>query len=170
MPSTQGALGRTLSAVVLALFVTGMAGCGESPVEVVVEVIEDTQFAASLNVDLVAMERLGNGVYIQDLAVGAGEQVVYGAVVSIEYSMWLTDGRQVQSGEDQFLMGNNEVVSGLEDGILAQRTGGTRRLIVPPNHGYGNQDLLKSDGTVEVPAGSVLVFEVTILEVSQPAL
>lgn len=174
MPNKPGrhAVERRGSAGVglLLLLVAALSGCGESPVGVVFQVIEDTDFAASLNVDLAAMQRLGNGVYIQNLAVGGGEEVVFGATVSIQYTMWLADGTEVQSGPYEFLMGNNAIVSGVEDGILNQRVGGTRLIVVPPNHGYGSQDLLdEEDGTISVPAGSILIFEVTILDVVPPA-
>ena len=163
-------LGRALSVAVLASSAVGMSGCGDSPVGVVFEVIEETTFAPSLNVDLAAMTKLGNGVYVQNLAVGGGTEVVFGATVSIDYTMWLTNGTEVQSGPYDFLRGNNAIVSGVEDGIVGARVGGTRLIVVPPNHGYGSQDLLDDEtGAVAVPAGSVLVFEVTILDVNQPA-
>jgi len=163
-------LGRALSVAILTCSVAGLSACGDSPVDVVFEVIEETTFAPSLNIDLAAMQKLGNGVYIQNLAVGGGTEVVFGATVSIDFTMWLTDGTEVQTGTEEFLMGNNAVVSGVEDGIVGARVGGTRLIVVPPNHGYGSQDLLDEiTGLVTVPAGSVLVFEVTILEVNQPA-
>ena len=123
-----------------ALFVAALAvlaACGESPTGVVFEVIEDTEFAASLNVDLAAMERLSNGVYVEVLTEGSGAQVVLGTTVSIDYTLWLSDGSEVQAGADEFLMGNNAVVSGLEDGILGKLVGTTVRIIMPANHGYG---------------------------------
>ena len=164
-------LGRVLSAAaLLTISVAGMSACGDSPVGVVFEVIEETTFAPSLNVDLAAMTDIGNGVYVQNLAVGGGAEVVFGATVSIDFTMWLTNGTEVQSATESFLMGNNAVVSGLEDGIVGARVGGARLIVVPPTHGFGSQDLLdEQTGTVTVPAGSVLVFEVTILDVNQPA-
>ncbi len=58
--------------------VLGIAGCGETPTGVGFEVIEEVEFGASLNIDLATMTRLGTGVYIKDVVVGAGDEVVFG--------------------------------------------------------------------------------------------
>ena len=138
-------------------------GCGDSSVNIErtePEVIEDTTFAPSLDVDLGTMQELSTGVYIKDLRIGDGEMVAAGRV-TVSYRGWLTNGTEFDSGRFDFLLGNDEVISGFEDGILGATiphtmyVGGTRLLVIPPNRAYGSR------ASGRIPAGSVLVFEIT---------
>lgn len=146
-------------AVLVALVISG---CGESPVEVVFEVIEEVEFAAALGIDLAAMEKLGTGVYRQDIVVGGGEPAVFGTTPTLTFTGWLKNGTQFETGTFSFRMGNNAVVSGLEDGLVGARVGGTRRIIIPPGRGYGGQARLDLQGNVVIPGGSIMVFVVTV--------
>ncbi len=150
---------RAVAAVTVAL--VAMA-CGEDPVGPDFEVIEEVEFAASLAIDLGTFERRSTGVYWKDVIVGTGEEVVHGTRPTITFTGWLADGTQFQTGSENFLMGNKEVISGIEDGILNQLTGGTRRIIVPPNRGFAGQGLIDMSGNQIVPGGAVLVYEITV--------
>ncbi len=136
-----------------------LMACGDSATEpdaVDFQVIEELTFAASLGIDLSAMEKTSTGVYIQDLTVGVGEGLVWGDRPTVRFSGWLHDGTNFDSGELNFLMGNNQVVPGFEQGIFGMRFGGIRRMIIPSILAYG-------DGAVgSVPPGSVLIFEVEV--------
>jgi len=158
-----GRLGRAIVGRLFVAFVAvGLVGCGEDPVSVEFEVIEEITFAPSLNIDLAAMERRSTGVYFQDLIPGGGEEVVFGTTPTVTFTGWLANGTEFDSGTFSFFMGGGRVIGGLEDGLLNARAGGTRLIIVPPNRGYGGQVLTGPTGQVIVPAGSVLVFEVTV--------
>lgn len=161
---------RTRWAAVLAVAgLTTLTACGETPTGVGFEVIEELTFAASLDIDLATFQRRSTGVYWKDLSVGIGEEVVLGTTPTITFTAWLADGTQVIQGEESFLMGNNQVISGIEDGILNQLEGGTRLLIIPPNHGYAGQGLTDIEtGEQVVPPGAVLIYEVTVDEVLLP--
>ena len=157
-------------AVAVALVLSGAAaGCDDTPTDLGFEVIEELEFAASLNIDLATFDRRGTGVYWKDLTVGTGEEAVFGTTPSISFRIWLSDGTLAIEGTDTFLMGNNAVISGLEDGILRGGGGGTRLLIIPPNRGYAGQGLIDiNTGAQVVPPGAVLVFEVTLDDVELP--
>lgn len=162
-------MGRGSFAVLLSVGLVGLAGCDDSPTDFGFEVIEETTFAASLNIDLATFQRRSTGVYWKDVLVGGGEEVVFGTTPTITFTAWLADGTQVIDSEDTFLMGNNAVISGIEDGILNQRVGGTRLLIIPANRGYGGSGLSSIEtGQQVVPPGAVLVYEVTVDEVVLP--
>lgn len=101
-----------------------------------------------------------------DLAKGTGAEVKANSKVAIYYKGWLTDGtlfdqtRQDESGKLQpfmFTVGANEVIPGMEQGIIGMKVGGTRRIIIPAPLGYGS----KAQGPV--PANSMLVFDIQLV-------
>lgn len=136
----------------------GVAACGDDPVAVEFQVIEETEFAASLDIDLAQMERLPTGVYRRDLVAGSGEVLVLGARAYVQHTGWLSDGTQFSTGPFAFLMGNNEVIPGFEDGLVGMQEGGTRLLVIPPDRAYG----ATSPPGSGIPPGSILVFEVVL--------
>lgn len=144
----------------LLLALVAVIGC-DSPTDLGFEVIEEVEFAASLDIDLSTFQLRGTGVYWKDVTVGGGEAVEWGTSPTISIQGWLKDGTQFLDGTETFLMGNSAVISGLEDGILLQRVGGTRRIIVPPNRAYGGQGF-NLNGELVVPSGAVVVFEITV--------
>ena len=147
---------RAATVIVVALVAVVGIACSDSPTDVGFEVIEETTFDPSLSINLDSMTRTPTGVYWQDIVVGAGDPAVLGVTPLVTYTLWLTDGTEVDAGTFSFLMGNNRVIAGFEDGLLNTRTGGTRRMVIPPNRGYGG---VEQPG---IPPGSVLVFEVTV--------
>lgn len=155
---------RAMAAMTVAFGAVGLAGCGDDPVDVTAEyeVIEETTFAASLGVDLASMTLTPTGVYWEDLEVGTGDPVNQGTTPTVTYTVWLTNGTEVDAGTFSFLFGNNRVIAGFEDGLLGTLVGGTRRMVIPPNRGYGAQP------QGDIPPGSVLIFEVTVDAVTGP--
>lgn len=104
-----------------------------------------------------------------DIQKGTGKAIEAGSKVAIFYKGWLTDGTlfdQSRKGEDGnlqpflFTIGAREVIPGMEQAIFGMKTGGTRRLIIPPTVGYGEQGQEKI-----IPPNSVLVFDVQLLAV-----
>lgn len=132
-----------------------LAACGDDPFQV----IEETEFAASLGVDLAAMEMLPSGVYIQDIEPGTGEALTYGAEVSFTWQGWLADGTewlpQQTTGSYQFLEGEG-AVQGFNLGVLGMQEGGTRLIVVPPELAYGDEEV------GSIPPGAILVFRVKL--------
>ncbi len=153
---------RTPSAVVRMLPVALLLACVDStgPPHAL---IEETEFAASLGVDLDAMRRVGGGLYIQDLREGDGRVLEYEREVTLAYELHLPDGRLVlQRDSAKFVMGCNNVVQGLSAGVDGMRVGGVRRLVVPPRMGYGE----RAPWPLEVPPFSILVYRVEALRSS----
>lgn len=127
--------------------------------------IEDTKFAASLNVDLAQSTRL-DPIYFRDLEVGTGDFVKKGAVATLRYVGWLADGTMFDANQAagfSYQVGNSEVIAGWELGVAgvdeatAMKVGGTRQLILPPSVAYGDS------GAGPIPPNAVLVFNVTLM-------
>lgn len=103
---------------------------------------------------------------VQPLVEGDGETVEAGQTVAVKYTGWLTDGTQFdsswdQTGSDQvvsFPIGQGNVISGWDKGLVGQKVGSRLLLVIPSEMGYGEN----GSGTV-IPPNSDLVFVVDIL-------
>lgn len=125
---------------------------------------EDVTYAPELGIDLSQMTRSASGLYYQDVTVGDGTAAASGQGVMVLYRGWLSNGTLFDERQDPadpigFTLGNGEVIRGWDEGLIGMREGGTRKLVIPPALAYGDQ----RNGPI--PANSVLVFEVTLLDV-----
>jgi len=100
-----------------------------------------------------------------DLKIGDGSIAGVGSVVMVHYTGWLADGTKFDSSFDRdrpypFRIGDipPAVIEGWDKGIRGMRVGGKRKLVIPPELGYG------SDGRLPViPPNATLVFEVELV-------
>ena len=122
--------------------------------------IEDTRFAASLEINLATFTRTPSGLYYEDVTQGTGEPATAGQSVSVAYTGWLTNGTQFDSGEFPFLLGAGQVVPGFDEGVTGMRVGGVRRIIIPPELGYGNR------GSGPVPPNAIMIFRIELLSIA----
>lgn len=107
-----------------------------------------------------------SGLTIEDIVVGDGETATAGKSVTVHYTGWLTDGKKFDSSKDrndafEFELGARKVIPGWDEGVRGMKIGGTRKLTIPPQLGYG----ARGAGGV-IPPNSTLVFEVELLGVS----
>ncbi len=103
-------------------------------------------------------------VVIEDLEIGTGEIAEVGNTVKMNYTGTFSDGSVFDSNQDKenpfsFVLGKGEVIAGWDQGIPGMLVGGKRKLTVPPELGYGENDY------ASIPANSTLIFEVELLEV-----
>ena len=107
-----------------------------------------------------------NGLQIEDLVVGTGEEAKAGQKVTVHYRGTLTDGRQFDASYDRgqpftFDLGGGQVIKGWDQGVAGMKIGGKRKLTIPPDLGYG----ARGAGGV-IPPNATLVFEVELLKVN----
>ena len=144
---------RAIVGLVVSTAVLG--GCGDG-----ITAIEDTEFAASLGINLAAMTRTSSGLYYEDIETGEGDPATSGDTVEVAYTGWLSDGTQFDSGDSFiFTLGAGRVVPGFDEGVQGMRVGGVRRIIIPPALGYGSQ------ARGAIPPDSILVFRIEVLSI-----
>lgn len=105
-----------------------------------------------------------DGLRVEDLVVGQGEEAREGDRVVVHYDGTLTDGTTFDSSRKrgtpfEVVLGKGHLIPGFERGVLGMRAGGRRRVVIPPELGYGTQR------TGTIPPGSVLVFEIELVEI-----
>ncbi|OGG38247.1 peptidylprolyl isomerase [Candidatus Jorgensenbacteria bacterium RIFCSPHIGHO2_02_FULL_45_20] len=107
-----------------------------------------------------------NGLIIEDEIVGTGTEAIPGRTAVVNYIGKLTDGKKFDSSYDRgepfsFTLGAGQVIRGWDEGVLGMKVGGKRKLTIPPELGYGAQDI----GNGLIPPNSTLIFDVELLDV-----
>ena len=107
-----------------------------------------------------------SGLVYEDTVVGEGAEAKAGQQVSVHYTGWLTNGSKFDSSKDrndpfEFSLGMRQVIGGWDEGVQGMKIGGTRKLTIPPNLGYG----ARGAGGV-IPPNATLLFEVELLDIS----
>jgi len=87
-------------------------------------------------------------------------------MLTMHYKGTLLDGTEFDSSLSrnepfQFQIGIGQVIRGWDEGVMGMCVGEKRKLVVPPELGYGDQGA----GDV-IPAGATLLFEVELLNIA----
>ena len=105
-----------------------------------------------------------SGLRITDLVVGSGAEAKAGQKVSVNYRGTLENGKEFDSsygrGPFSFPLGGGRVIQGWDEGVAGMKVGGKRKLVIPPDLGYGS----RGAGGV-IPPNATLIFEVELLAV-----
>ena len=104
-----------------------------------------------------------------DIVVGTGAVAANGNTLTVEFTGWLYDPSRpdnkgtvfdaTNGSPFPFVLGVGSVIAGWDNGIVGMRVGGRRRLIIPPDLGFGER------GTGPIPPNATLLFEIELLSV-----
>jgi len=104
-----------------------------------------------------------SGLIIEEITIGNGPAAAAGQNVQVHYTGWLMDGTKFDSSKDrdepfEFPLGGRYVIAGWDEGVVGMLVGGTRKLTIPPQLGYG----ARGAGGV-IPPNATLLFEIELL-------
>lgn len=102
---------------------------------------------------------------VEDKTIGTGAEAKAGKTLIVHYTGWLEDGTRFDSTRDsnrpiEFILGKGQVIAGWDQGLVGMKVGGTRKLTIPPNLGYGAEG-----ASGYVPPNAALIFELELMEV-----
>jgi len=105
-----------------------------------------------------------SGLTIIDLVLGEGDEAESGQTVTVNYTGTLENGEQFDTSYGRapfpFPLGGGRVIKGWDEGVAGMKVGGKRKLVIPPELGYGSRNM------GPIPANSTLIFEVELLKVN----
>ena len=103
---------------------------------------------------------------VTELVEGDGAEAAAGSTVSVHYvGVAHSTGEEFDASYNrgtplQFRLGVGQVIPGWDQGVQGMKVGGTRKITIPPELGYG----ARGAGGV-IPPNATLVFEVELLKV-----
>ncbi|MEO5643310.1 MAG: FKBP-type peptidyl-prolyl cis-trans isomerase [Bacteroidia bacterium] len=103
------------------------------------------------------------GVYFIETAKGKGDNIKDGQTVSIKYTGKFLDGQVFDSSDNSgqpltFVVGQHQVIPGMEEGLLLMKNGGKATLIIPSAQAY-------RDGGGRMKPFATLVFDIEVVDV-----
>ncbi len=114
---------------------------------------EDTPTSPSVNVPFETV----------DITLGTGAEATTGRQATVAYAGWLysstasqNKGTQFDAGVFTFTVGTG-VIQGFSRGVTGMRVGGQRRVVIPPDLGYGS-----AGAPPAIPGNATLVFDIEL--------
>lgn len=105
-----------------------------------------------------------SGLQYEVVKEGRGEPAMAGATVRIHETTTLQDGTVLYSTRSngnplKFLLGGNQVIAGVDEGVRGMRVGERRTLIVPPSLSK------RSSYPSNTPPEAILYYDIELVEI-----
>lgn len=107
-----------------------------------------------------------SGLTYIDEIIGTGNNPKTGDKVVVHYTGTLENGTKFDSSVDrdrpfEFTIGVGRVIKGWDEGVSSMKVGGKRKLIIPPDLGYGSRNM------GAIPPNSTLLFDIELIEIKE---
>ncbi|MDQ3190701.1 MAG: FKBP-type peptidyl-prolyl cis-trans isomerase [Bacteroidota bacterium] len=123
---------------------------------------DDEKIEKYIKENKIPMQESGTGLRYSISGQGTGERAHTGQYALLNYKLTLLDGTfcysSEEKGPEEFLIGQDNVESGLHEGITYMKVGEKARFILPPHLAHG---LLGDEN--KIPSRATLVYDVELL-------
>ena len=106
-----------------------------------------------------------SGMFYTIDVLGTGKTPDVCSTISVRYTGKLINGTIFDQQSSPVSYNLTNLIPGWKNGIPLINSGGKIHLYIPPLLGYGNQDVRDANGTVVVPANSILIFDIDLTAV-----
>ena len=139
--------------------------CNYDPCAIAAPASEITQLEAYLSTaGITTATKHCSGMYYSIVAAGSGASATGCSTVSVTYKGQLTNGTVFDQRTSSF--GLDQVIQAWTKGVPLIKAGGKIKLYCPPTLGYGSQVVRDPvTGNTVIPANSILIFEVELINV-----
>jgi FKBP-type peptidyl-prolyl cis-trans isomerase FkpA len=128
---------------------------------------EDAKMLAYISANNITATKHSSGMYYQVITPGTGVTPTSSSRVFVRYSGYTTDNKVFDSQTDatktNWVLAT--LIAGWQIGIPLIKPGGKIKLVVPSAYAYGCAGAKDSGGNVVIPANSILVFDIELVDV-----
>lgn len=137
-------------------------GC-PPPKDIVAPLSEQQVITDYLAANNINATKHASGLYYQIWQQGSGDSPNNCSSIVINYTGLLANGHQFDEGKSRaFTLGS--LIEGWKKGLPLIQKGGRIKLYIPPSLGYGSSDIRDNYGTIVIPANSMLIFDISLLD------
>ena len=137
-------------------------GC-PPPKDIVAPSSEQQVIVDYLATNNISATKHSSGFYYQVLQQGSGESPNNCSAIIISYTGKLSNGSTFDERNNvAYTLGS--LIEGWKKGLPLIKKGGKIKLYIPPSLGYGSSDIKDINGNVVIPANSMLIFDIALLD------
>ncbi len=140
-------------------------GCPYNSANVTAPAVEEQQVQAYLDANGLTAIKHPSGFFYQVVMPGSGARPELCSVVSVGYIGTLSNGN-VFDQQNLISFDLGRLIEGWKKGLPLIQKGGRIKLYIPPTLGYGPVDVKNDNGTVVIPANSMLIFDIEMFDVN----